>query len=344
MTLVVADIWPSGRVRVVADLRVTDAHELRRGYPSAVLKNVILGPQMVVAFAGNVALATHTLRSLPSRPGEADAVLSALLEASKLGGSGKSGVDFIVAVGDQGLWCVTNKGVESDQTSAWLGDVQAFDLYQQAYHGTSVAEPIRVPGISPAGAIPIDAQELEGLIRMSNALTSLQFDRSVESVGEAFVTATSSKDGFRYEAQVYLAADHEQVITGAQWVPADWGTVATGGLRLLRASTDRVGYWGDRLALSARGARPALSPLGAGRGVLVQQGCARRVSGRRPPRPRYLDRRPASSGRVLLIVATGDARHELGKRLVARRAVAMRVGRILAVSATVVVRSPRSAC
>lgn len=229
MTLVVADIWPSGRVRVVADLRVTDAHELRRGYPSAVLKNVILGPQMVVAFAGNVALATHTLRSLPSRPGEADAVLSALLEASKLGGSGKSGVDFIVAVGDQGLWCVTNKGVESDQTSAWLGDVQAFDLYQQAYHGTSVAEPIRVPGISPAGAIPIDAQELEGLIRMSNALTSLQFDRSVESVGEAFVTATSSKDGFRYEAQVYLAADHEQVITGAQWVPADWGTVATGG-------------------------------------------------------------------------------------------------------------------
>lgn len=38
MTLVVAQKWLSERVRVVADLRVTDAYEIRRGYPFAVLK------------------------------------------------------------------------------------------------------------------------------------------------------------------------------------------------------------------------------------------------------------------------------------------------------------------
>ena len=76
-------------MEVVGDLRVTDANELRRGYPFAVLKAVIVSPPMLVGFAGNVPLAMHTLRTLPAQPTNVDVVLPVLEEASRVGGSSK---------------------------------------------------------------------------------------------------------------------------------------------------------------------------------------------------------------------------------------------------------------
>ena len=66
-------------------------------------------------------------------------------------------------------------------------------------------------------------------MRMGNAIASLHFGASTESVGEAFVSATYSGQGFRYQPQAFLAAEHDQVVEEGPWVPANWGTVAEGG-------------------------------------------------------------------------------------------------------------------
>lgn len=41
MTFVVARQSTEGMIRVVADMRLTDPWNMKRGYPSAVLKNII---------------------------------------------------------------------------------------------------------------------------------------------------------------------------------------------------------------------------------------------------------------------------------------------------------------
>lgn len=212
-------------------MRVTDSDDIRRGYPFAALKNVILSPQVVVATAGNAALAMHTLRRLPTRPSHSGEVLPLLLESSEQAGPGSARVSYLVAVPSAGLWRVTHAGVEAEQAAAWIGSQDAFERYQRIYHEIPPPEVIRVPGISPAGPsiAELDHEYFDASTRMGYAIRSLQDDPSVKEVGEAAVSASSSSNGFRYAPEVYLAADHEQVIAGENWVPADWGTVAEGG-------------------------------------------------------------------------------------------------------------------
>jgi hypothetical protein len=52
MTFVVARKFESGCVRLAADLRDTDSNDIRRGYPYAALKCVILSRSLVVASLG----------------------------------------------------------------------------------------------------------------------------------------------------------------------------------------------------------------------------------------------------------------------------------------------------
>lgn len=217
-------------MRVVGDLRVTRRDDIKHGYPVGILKNVILSSDVLVAFAGNVPHATHTLRNLPSSPGEPDEVLPQLLKSCQAAGPEASGVDYLVAARGSGLSRVKHTGIETGLTKAWIGDIKAFELYQRAYHEIPVSQPIQLEGISPDPLPSVDPVELEGSMRMANAIGSFLFGSSVESVGEAFLSATCSVSvGFTYEVEAYLAADHEQVIESGKWVTADWGTVAEGG-------------------------------------------------------------------------------------------------------------------
>lgn len=76
-----------GVIRVVADMRLTDGAELRRGYPYAVLKNVILAPGVLVAYAGNAEFAMHTLRSLKNAP--VDKLAAGLFDSAEQAGAGQ---------------------------------------------------------------------------------------------------------------------------------------------------------------------------------------------------------------------------------------------------------------
>ena len=111
----------------------------------------------------------------------------------------------------------------------WIGDRRAFESYQRGYHDTPVAAPISIPGVSAERAQPVSDAEIAETIRMANGIFRLASDDWLADVGEALISAFSSREGFRYDEQAFLSADHEQIVTGDECVSADWGTVAEGG-------------------------------------------------------------------------------------------------------------------
>lgn len=225
MTLVVGRRNINGVIHMVGDMRLTDPAEIRRGYPYAVLKNIILGPDRLVAFAGNSDLGMQTIRRLKDAPVEE--LVGGLSGSAEEAGEGPGAVDYLLAHTERGLMRITASGVEGPAEAGWVGDPAAFEIYQRAYHAGSVPEPIWIEGISPPRDQLGDPAAMEPFIRMATATYALIGDESVASVGEVFVTA-NSKRGFHYEQQGFFQANHEQEI-GTEWTTLNWGTAAQGG-------------------------------------------------------------------------------------------------------------------
>ncbi len=225
MTLIVGRHNLNGVIHVVGDMRLTDPAEIRRGYPYAVLKNIILGPDHLVAFAGNADLGMHTIRRLKDAPIEE--LAGGLFDSAKEAGGGPGGVDYLLAHTERGLQRVTASGVEGPTDAGWIGDPAAFEIYQRGYHAAPVPEPLWIEGVSPPRDQLGDPAAMEPFIRMGMGTFALMESESVASVGEVFVTA-NSKRGFHYEQQGFFQADHEQEI-GSEWTDLNWGTAAQGG-------------------------------------------------------------------------------------------------------------------
>lgn len=225
MTLIVGRRNLNGVVHVVGDMRLTDPAEIRRGYPYAVLKNIILSPDHLVAYAGNADLGMHTIRRLKDAPIEE--LERGLAASAKEAGDGPGAVDYLLAHTERGLQRITASGIEEPADAGWIGDPGAFEVYQRAYHDLPVPETIWIEGVSPPKDQLDDPAATEPFIRMSMATYVLMNNESVSTVGEVFVTA-NSKRGFHYEQQGSFQANHEQEI-GTEWTTLNWGTAAQGG-------------------------------------------------------------------------------------------------------------------
>lgn len=225
MTLVVGRQGDDGVIRVVADMRLTDSWDLKRGYPVAVLKNIILSEDVLVAYAGNASLAVHTIRELQDAP--RNELIAGLLRSSVEAGEAGQGVSYLVADVNNGLQRIRHTGAEPPSVSSWIGDQEAFEAYQARYHGMPKPQVLVVEGISPPEPPP-DTPSSEAFLRMSGALMQLQMLDNVETIGEAQVSAFS-RGGFHYEPQAFLAASNEQVFTGPEWENVNWGSIADGG-------------------------------------------------------------------------------------------------------------------
>jgi hypothetical protein len=225
MTFVVGRQGENGAIRVVADMRLTDTWEIRRGYPVAVLKNVILNNDLLVAYAGNAAMAVHTIREL--KDASREDLVAGLLHSSVEAGDSEQGVSYLIADVNVGLQRVRHTGVEPPGRTGWVGDQKAFEIYQAIYHGVPKPQVLTVEGISPPEPPP-DTPDTEAFLRMSGALAQMQMLDDIESIGEAQVSAFS-RNGFHYEPQAFLAASNEQIFTGPEWEKVNWGSVADGG-------------------------------------------------------------------------------------------------------------------
>jgi hypothetical protein len=249
MTLVVARRSTEGKLRVIADMRLMDNWNIRRGYPHAVLKNIIIDRELLVAYAGNANFAVDTIREQRNHRG--DTLVAGLVSAAEQAGAGKDGVEFLVADVQRGLRRVRHNGAEPATNATWIGDAAAFDFYQQLYHGMPKPQVLTMETENgpPPDPYP-DTPDSEAFLRMSGATGHMQFMKyapgdvsipALETVGEAFISAFSSPDGFHYEQQGMLAANHEQVIEGDEWTTLNWGTVANGGFGFMQHSPSEPG-------------------------------------------------------------------------------------------------------
>jgi hypothetical protein len=154
MTLVVAHRTPYG-VRLCSDMRVTDRGAARPpSYLNAVLKAVILHPQLCVAFAGSVPLALQAIRRLDV-PRDSDADVARVAEVLLNSHRQEAGmIDFLIAgLQPTTLSRVWKGGVERDLHAAWIGDHDAFSVFQAAYVGGG-AIPRRFAEGFPDGLVP----------------------------------------------------------------------------------------------------------------------------------------------------------------------------------------------
>jgi hypothetical protein len=250
MTLVVARRSIDGRIRVIADMRLMDDWNIKRGYPHAVLKNIILDRDLLVAYAGNASFAVDTIREYRDQRG--DTLTGGLLDAAERAGEGRDGVEFLVADVQRGLFRVRRSGIEPAGQATWIGDLDAFGLYQELYHGMPKPQVITLETENGPPPEPYpDTPDTEAFLRMSGAIGNIQFFKhgpgdleipALATVGEAFISAFSAPEGFHYEPQAMLSADHEQVIEGPEWATLNWGNVANGGFGFAQLSPSEPGF------------------------------------------------------------------------------------------------------
>jgi hypothetical protein len=223
MTLVVARSLGDAVV-VVSDLRVTDRHEMRRGYPFAVLKAVTISPTLCVAFAGPVERALDGLRAAADlADGSFDSVVARL--AGFLPAGRADGPEFLIVSSQPPRIARLRAGsIEDHQPASWIGDIDAFEEFQRLA-GRRDSRPIA--GLTPrqqfVGRVEAAFSDLlDGVLR--DALK----EPSIPSVGEASVTIASGDDGaFRYLARTFAHAS--ATTTNAQPTVLKVGTAAQGG-------------------------------------------------------------------------------------------------------------------
>ena len=225
MTLVVARRTERS-VRLFADLRVTDRNAIESGYVVGMLKPVVLGPDLCVAFAGRVGPAIVALRSLAStgvNGRELDEVRQLLLDAHR---QSDGDTEFLVApsvTAPGGLDRIAADGIETDLPATWIGDRNAFDLYQRVYHADRFDIPL-------PDELADQREEFELQSKMGRAMDAVVRDDSITTVGEIVVPAASTvkEPGFSYLESVGMWVGQDQEI-GPEWTPIRMGGAAEGG-------------------------------------------------------------------------------------------------------------------
>jgi hypothetical protein len=175
MTLVVARIQEDA-VAVAGDLRATDPHGIRRGYPYAVLKTVLLSPYSTIAFAGDIDAGLQVVRAVAEG---ADSGHDLLLEVlvSSVGLSHRLVELLLVSSHPARITRVLGSDIQDNLANAWIGDADAFSAFQRYYHGTGTPLPW------PEGYQA--RHEVVG--RLARALGELVAAGDVPSVGEAAI-------------------------------------------------------------------------------------------------------------------------------------------------------------
>ncbi len=243
MTLIVARVSPRG-VWLTSDMRITDRSAAKiPGFIGAALKLILLSPTLCIGYSGRVASAIPAIKEVFDEGMTATGAAEFLLEIHR----GDPEVEFVVASFDPNALLVVKDGRSTEATAAWLGDPNAFNRYQELYHGDQFATP-------SADLDPTYADDLSVAVPMNDAMQDLvlaspEFTAPGEwksPVGEASVTvgprATDGLLGYhRYQSwSAPVAPDRP---AGAPWVSTEEGTLTLCFLAPLEPGVSAVGIY-----------------------------------------------------------------------------------------------------
>jgi hypothetical protein len=183
-------------IRIVSDTKISDPHLLHRTPVDGGLKCIVLSATCCVSFAGNVRVAELALAPLIRGASTTRREITSHL-LMKHRESGRR-ADFVVAVTDEGTCIdrVADGCLEENLTTAWIGDPEAFAVYQANYHA------------AVARQAPSQFLEERFLIggAMTHGLREVIGDPRIESVGDFVVSVTSwpvQEHGFRYLSHAF---------------------------------------------------------------------------------------------------------------------------------------------
>jgi hypothetical protein len=217
MSLVVARKTP-GTVRVISDIRVTRfGDDVRNGYASGALKAIIISPNLCIAYAGVIRVALSAIRYAASRSEDFEFVANTL--------SATNEVEFILATRGE-ICCIKNGQLSRGLENAWIGDKDAFAVFQRNYHAP--CEPSRIEEFLESG----EAADLRVATRMTTGMRAAIQDSTVHSVGVDDITVVVRPGGFAYKEKSELRASPLPAILPAGFaggvIPADFGSAKRG--------------------------------------------------------------------------------------------------------------------
>jgi hypothetical protein len=211
MTLIVARVTPKG-IWLSSDMRVTDPSAANApGFLNAALKLILVSPTLCIGYAGGVAAALAAIRRVDAEEMAPDAAVDYLLGIHL----NDPTVDFVVASVHPSVLVEIKNGQAADGQAAWLGDPDAFDRYQELYHGEHFLPPSE-------GLDPGHKSDLDIAVRMNDAMQDLVLasaepdgpGASHALVGEASVTVGPRvEDGqLKYHLYSNYSAPHASEI------------------------------------------------------------------------------------------------------------------------------------
>ena len=243
MSLIVAKTTECGPC-IVADTRVSFRDGKKSSYRNGTLKAIALSPEIALCFAGDVTQGLAAARKVNTRLKEGVANDTLLQDLVKISAAAQGDVDFILALQrpQPQLARIRNGIVEDDLLTAWIGDQDGFDYFQQSWHSICAEPPVPTapamilsgpasftigpmvftftPDAPPHGEpqeiceapkpvaneLSSAAVQLEG---MAAAMRRVIDNPSLPSVGDICVRLTSKNHQFRYlsEMGIYVGRD-----------------------------------------------------------------------------------------------------------------------------------------
>ncbi len=204
MSLVVAQTTPGGP-RVVSDTRVLLADQRRPSFRNDTLKAVIVRRDITACFAGDVALGLASIRTLAQiLDQEPDASIDSLLNMLHERASGTGDVEFLVATAmpDSLLALVRREGIEKGLQTAWIGDIAAFEKFQQIRLSPN-------PWSQIDAMLPLSARVTSTLQRSMQAVIE---DSAIESVDAFCVAIADTPAGFQYLESTFVHVGRDIIV------------------------------------------------------------------------------------------------------------------------------------
>ncbi len=181
---------------ILSDTKIIDQDQGKSCILGGALKTVILDPSLCISYAGNALVGIKALRDLPK--GTLKEKTDYLL---KIHNENSAATDFLICSLEPPQIIEIKKGKASEVSASWIGDIDAFELYQKYFHESEQTE-------DPKFYEMYSPEIREGMIlkkRMESAIQKVIDDANIKSVGDFLVRVEPLSDGFRYWEQAYAA-------------------------------------------------------------------------------------------------------------------------------------------
>ena len=197
MSLVVAQVTEDGP-RIVSDTRVGFDDARRPTFKTGTLKAIIVARKVTICFAGDVAIGLDGVRRFARRLRVRESLDDLLLDLRNLTSDSRRHVEFIVASAEAGsvLIRVRDGEIERNLHSAWIGDHDAFERFQEQRHKPIDSVRLKMMDQLPAGA--------KVMLTLGDALQAVIADPTIPSVDD-FCVRTAAKQGeFNYLGETFI--------------------------------------------------------------------------------------------------------------------------------------------